>query len=185
MVGKTVSAINRLLLSLFMIALVGSAQGTENMALNSQSEAFIKQLATEIERADRIVVTEHSNRFDTRDPNADYVEVIYGTRVLDAAQKDAFLQATKALDPETKNAYAGCIFVPHHSIYFYSNATLLSTLDVCFECGDIDWSIPAPPQPWAIISGLSKLVSDLGFAPERDWKALAQQAAATEQQTNK
>ncbi|MEK1942539.1 MAG: hypothetical protein AAAB16_19390 [Pseudomonas sp.] len=163
----------KLAATFFMAWMSFATASDERFSMEDQGKFFIEQLATEITQAERIVVTEHSNRFDTADPNADHTPIIYRAHTLDTAEKTYFLNTVNALDPETKNGFAGCIFVPHHTIQFYSQTRLTSTLEVCFECGDIDWSGLHPTQPWALVGGVGKLINKIGFATERDWKSLA------------
>lgn len=134
-------------------------------------EALIKA----IKEADRIVVTEHSDRMDfpREEVNRqDLPQYEYGKVELDPPARAKFLRNVEALNPVTQDVFASCIFVPHHSVAFYSGSTLNSTMRVCFHCGDIDWDGSKRVYPKAIWSAISSLIKDVGFHEERDWTAL-------------
>lgn len=144
----------------------------------SGSEYLIK-LAGAIRRSDRIVLTEHSYLYDAYDSRAGKSlipnEVVYGSRELGGDQADLFLSTVESLDPQTQNAVTACIFEPHHTLRFYAEGELVSTMDICFKCSQVKWDATDLTPPWSLLSGLAATVKDAGFSPERDWAALAEQ----------
>jgi len=156
-------------LSLMVLAGCGSERGG--------GRDYITDLTDTIRHADRIVVTEHSSPLDFMTPESTEFpqkdEIVYGTRELTSSQKAHFLRVIEKLDPTTKDAFAACVPVVHHSIHFFAHEKLLSTMDVCFECGDVAWQGSKATPPWSLQSGLAVVVKDIGFQPERDWAALA------------
>ena len=146
-----------------------------------EGREYIAELSDMIQRADRIVVTEHSFKYDAYDTNSGKSlipkDVIYGTHQLSSQQKDLFVYTIKNLDPKTQDTFPGCIFVPHHTVMFYAGGKLESTMDICFECGQVKWDATDTTPPWSLYSGLATFIKGVGFQPERDWAALAQQHA--------
>lgn len=136
-------------------------------------------LSAMIKRADKIVVTEHSFQDDLYDedtgksliPN----EVVYGTRELNQQQKNLFLSTIDGLNPTTQDAFPACIFEPHHTVTFFADGKLISSMEICFQCGQVEWDATKATPPWSLYSGLATFIKAIGFEPERDWTALAKQ----------
>lgn len=142
----------------------------------TEGAAYIQQLVQQIESSDRIVVHEHSDFFEFMNAEHDvershYREIIYQTIELGEARKRKFINTIRNLDDVTQNAFPACIFVPHHRIEFYAHGKLQSSLEVCFQCGDVDWSAAHHTQPWSIYSGLSEFITGLGMHPKQNWQA--------------
>lgn len=147
--------------------------------LTSSGLAYRDALAELIRRADRIVVKEHSYLYDAYDADAGKSlipnEVVYGSHQLSPPQKDFFQSTVGALDPTTQDAFAACIYEPHHRIEFYASGELLSTMAICFKCSQVKWDATSAIPPWSLYPGLAALVEEAGFSPKRDWVALAKQ----------
>lgn len=141
--------------------------------------AYRDELAGLIRRSDRIVVTEHSYLYDAYDAQAGKSlipeEVVYGSLPLSQSQKDFFLATVDGLDPELQDAFAACIYEPHHRIEFYALDKRISTMAICFKCSQVRWDATSATPPWSLYSGLGALMREVGFSPERDWAALAEQ----------
>ena len=141
--------------------------------------AYRDALAGMIRRADRIVVTEHSYLYDAYDADAGKSlipsEVVYGSHQLSPAQKDFFQSTIDGLDPTTQDAFAACVFEPHHRIEFYAGGERISTMANCFKCSQVKWDATSATPPWSLYPGLAALVEEAGFSPKRDWAALARQ----------
>lgn len=158
-----------------------SNEGSSPMAGNTDSSGleYRNALAELIERSDRIVVSEHSFEFDAYDAQAGKSRipetVVYGRRELSGDQRAFFLSTVEGLDPATQDAFTACIFEPHHTIEFYAQDERIGTMAICFKCSQVEWDGAAMAPPWALYSGLAKLVEAAGFSPERDWGALAEQ----------
>jgi hypothetical protein len=137
-------------------------------------------LVDEIAAADRIVVTEHSDRMDAFDSKAGRSriegEFVYQTVELDPAQRVQFQKTIAKLDPATQNFASACLPVVHHTFFFYQGDSLKSRLDICFQCSQVDWNgIRGIAPPGSIYQGLKKAVTALGMQPKRDWQALARE----------
>lgn len=96
--------------------------------------------------------------------------ILYGSSEMDSRQKVFFRSTIQSLDPRTQDAFAACIFEPHHTIRFYASGELLSTMEICFQCSQVQWDMEAQTvPPWALYPGLAKVVGNAGFKAERDW----------------
>lgn len=158
-------------------AIPSGAAAAKPQEADREGRQYRQELTELIRKSDRIVVTEHSYEYDAYDMDAGKSliddEIVYGTRELDAAQKAFFLSTIEALDPKTQDAIAACIFEPHHTIEFYAAGKLASTMDICFQCGQVEWDKTRASPPWALYSGLAAVVEHIGFSPDRDWATLA------------
>lgn len=147
--------------------------------IDSDGLEYRKALAGLIRRADRIVVTEHSYLYDAYDADAGKSlipnEVVYGRHPLSPSQRDFFQSLVDGLDPTTQDAFAACIFEPHHRIEFYAAGERISTMAICFKCSQVKWDATSAIPPWSLYSGLAALMEEVGFSSERDWVALAKQ----------
>lgn len=170
------------LLVLLVCSCTPSPSPTGASTRSTQSEdqegrAYQEALAETIHRSDRIVVTEHSFQYDAYDTDTGKSlirnEIVYGTRELDASQADLLLSTVKGLDPKTQDAFPACIFAPHHTVRFYAASKLISTMEICFECGQVKWDATRATPPWSLYAGLATFIKGIGFSPERDWSALA------------
>ena len=135
-----------------------------------------------IERADKIVVSEHSDHWDLATKSGDkpiYPDLFYRGVALSEQQKGHFAGIVAKLDPKTQDMFAACIFEAHHTIRFFEQETLLSTMDVCFQCGEVEWNGSAATPPWSLYGGLARFIKDIGLEPERDWRALAMTETGT------
>jgi hypothetical protein len=161
--------------SLFLILSIAltACDGDEKAA----SELYKADLINAINSADKIIITEHSNEYDYSNPDEEKMYegsiIQYGKVELNAKQKANFSAIISGLSNQTQDAFAACIFDPHHSILFYSNGKLTSTMDICFMCGQVEWQGSSGTPPWSIYSGLSQVVESVGLSPERDWRKLA------------
>ena len=142
-----------------------------------EGQRYIQALVSEIDSADRIVVTEHSFDYDAYDMENQRSlldqPVIYATKELSQEQVAAFRSSLSALDPATQDAFAACIFEPHHTVTFYRSGQPQSAMRICFECAQVEWGATSITPPWSLYGGLREFVSSIGLQPDRDWRALA------------
>ena len=142
-----------------------------------QGREYRDDLSGMIRRSDRIVVTEHSYQYDAYDMDAGKSlipdEIVYGARELNQQQKEFFLSTVDRLDPKTQDAFPACIFEPHHTVQFYLDGKLSSTMEICFQCGQVEWDATKASPPWSLYSGLATFIDGIGFKAERDWHTLA------------
>lgn len=160
----------RLLLSV-LLALAACAREPQ------EGERYLAALSDAIRQADRIVVTEHSFKYDAYDmDNGKSLlpqTVVYKTVELNPAQRDAFLSTVEQLDSKTQDAFAACIFEPHHTIHFHAKGKLRSTMQICFACGQVQWDEGSATPPASLYRGLDAAIKAMGLEPTRDWPALA------------
>jgi len=148
----------------------------EDRPPNAEGQPMLDDLARAARDADRIVVVEHSSRHDTNNSSNSATppaERRYGEAVLTGADKQPFLATLEGIDPYVSQWVAACIFEPHHRFEFYKGNTRTHTLEVCFQCNQLEWDGAKNPVPQAFYAGLAPFIESLGMQPERDWQALA------------
>ena len=154
-----------------------SVEALDQVLPSTDGKLFKADLLNAISRADKIVITEHSNKNDYSDPDVGVIyhgpEIKYGQAELSEEQRAEFSSVISGLSDETQDAFAACICAPHHSIQFYVDGKLSDKIEVCFMCGKIEWQGNTRTPPWSIYSGLSQVVKNVGLSPGRDWRKLA------------
>ena len=138
---------------------------------------YLTALVQAVRGADRIVVTEHSDPEDLFDANTMKSlipdDVVYATRVLDAQQKAILIGILQGLDPATQDAFTACIPEQHHAIAFEGGKGPNTVMEICFQCGQIEWTGATATQPWSLVGGLRSFISTLGMQPKQDWNERA------------
>jgi hypothetical protein len=166
-----------LLVLLLLLQESAFASGGADVAANAPAAVEYKsELLATIRDARRIVIVEHSNPLDVapvggRAP-APRPTRVYGVRTLDAAQRKYFLDRVSGLSPDLPRMVSFCAFVDHHTIYFFGAGTEPIKMEVCFECGDVNWTGRSRSAPIGLIGALSDVVKASGLSPTRDWRAL-------------
>lgn len=168
-----IEPMNRLIVFLlaFVVVLLGGCADTK------EGKRYLEDLGNLIQQAERIEVVEHSSAFDFANAKTGELrpakERIYKRIVLTQPQKAGFQSAMGSLDPETQSAFLACIPVSHHRIEFFASGKLIDSMEVCFECGQVEWRGSSATPPSSLYGGLESLVVSVGMHPQRDWKALA------------
>ncbi len=54
-----------------------------------------------------------------------------------------------------------------------ANGKLIDSIELCFECVDVEWNGSTATPPWSLYDGLEAFVNSLGLQARRDWLALA------------
>jgi hypothetical protein len=143
----------------------------------SGGRVYIRELGDAIRSADKIVVAEHSHDLDVFDEETGRSlvsrQLVYGVKELSKGHREKFLSTIERLDPKTQDEFPACIFEPHHSVSFYSRGEILSTMEICFVCGQLSWDATKATPPWSIYPGLASFIKAIGFEPERDWSTVA------------
>jgi hypothetical protein len=149
--------------------------GCERLA--EPGKRYIDDLGNLIGRANRIEIVEHSSPMDFIDSKTGELlsskELTYRRLTLTNSQKEGFKSSVEALDPKTQDAFPACIPVAHHRIEFFVDNKLIDTMEVCFECGQVEWGGSKAAPPWSLYSGLESFILSVGMQPKRDWIALA------------
>lgn len=162
-----------------LFALLCTACSKAERTDSGDGQLYINALTDAVLKADRIVVTEHSNIYDvlgssTQQPSEkDYRPVIYSTHELSLTERTDFLDFIKKLKPDTQDAFAACIFEPHHTVTFFQQGRRASTMRICFTCGQVEWDGSNKTPPWSLIPMLKNMIGKIGMKDERDWNALA------------
>jgi hypothetical protein len=147
-------------------------------ACSTEGGQYKAELVKTIQRADRIVVTEHSYEYDLFDSQHHISlmpdEVVYNRWELTGEQKNELLITVKDMSSSTQSEFSECIFEPHHTFLFYSDDKLLSTMEICFRCLEVEWDGSKLTPPGALYSGLGAFLRRIGSEPTRDWTAVAQ-----------
>lgn len=170
--GLSLARIFMIVLLVLALSACGAA-GSEGTG----SSEYKADLLALIERSDRIVVTEHSGPYDNYQTNAGKPrapeQIVYRARELDAKQKARFLDIVRDMDETEQDAFPACVFEPHHTIRFHAQDELISTMRICFMCGQVEWNGSSATPPWSLYSALAALIDDIGLQAERDWQGLA------------
>lgn len=155
----------------FAAALLGACADTKG------GKRYLQDLDALIAQADRIEVVEHSSPFDLAPAATGELrrakERVYKRVVLTLSQKAGFESAIGSLDPETQSAFPACIPVSHHRIEFFASGKLIDSMEVCFECGQVEWRGSSATPPSSLYGGLEAFVVSVGMQPKRDWRGLA------------
>ncbi len=141
---------------------------------NEQGAKYLRELLSAVRQADVITITEHSHMTDYLRPDRGvdgYKEKIYAVVKISQSEKRGLIDIVSSLDPKTQDAFSACIFEPHHRLAFYRSGKLTSTMEVCFECGQIEWDGTSQRPPWAIFDGMRAYISSIGLHPKSDWWA--------------
>ncbi|MFZ6874059.1 hypothetical protein ACO0LF_18535 [Undibacterium sp. Di27W] len=140
----------------------------------AQGSAYKADLLQSIRQASKIVVTEHSSELDfvVVGRSIPQKERVYRTVTLSQRHRDNFISIVEATPDETQQSFSGCLFDPHHTVYFYVQGKLASKLDICFACGQQQWNATKHTPPSFIIGSFSSFVKSIGLSPEREWAEL-------------
>lgn len=149
--------------------------GTPNLIGTPYAQA----LAGTIVRAERIVISQHADPFDGVDKSAagarqPQAVVVYGEHELTQNQKLLLLDAILGMPASVHGAPPVGVFEARHTLSFYSEGRLLSTMALCFKCGQIRWQggLEAP-YPDEMLSTLKKAINNFGVTTDRDWDQYA------------
>jgi hypothetical protein len=153
----------------------GNEASGQAVPADTQGQRYLWALINAIDKAEAIVVTEHSYRTDAMDrlgPKKS-VQRVYASRTLSQAQIAAFRADLAALDPTTQTWFSACMFEPHHTVTFFRAGKAHSALEICFECAQVEWPGMSDMPPESLNRGLYAFISRIGLQPKRDWRALA------------
>lgn len=139
---------------------------------------FKKQLIAAIQSAATITIEEHSDPVDFASSDRPHPEnpprYVYRSVKLTDDQKLAFLRAAEDMDSKTVSLTPAC-FTPHHRMEFIRENGQRSSMSICFQCGNINWTEVNLFHPNGLFTILEAVVIGAGLKSERDWRALAKQ----------
>ncbi|HYQ21903.1 hypothetical protein [Stenotrophomonas sp.] len=143
---------------------------------NAEGKPLLDDLVRTARNADRIVVIEHSSEYDTAEGIHSATppqERTYRQVVLAGQARQSLIATLEGVDPYVSMWATACIFEPHHRFEFYTGKQRTHTLEVCFQCNELQWDGAKNPVPQALYQDLRPFITSLGMQPERDWKSLA------------
>ncbi|MCW1887731.1 hypothetical protein OKA04_23540 [Luteolibacter flavescens] len=145
--------------------------------MDDHGPAYKAQLIECIREAESITITEHSDRVDFYEPGGPLQQnppiFEYRTIVLTENQKYAFLRAVEEMEAATEYGSNRCGFEAHHRLTFLRDGQNVSSISICFKCGEALWSQTEFTEPKGLMDVLRSAVEGAGLEPERDWRALA------------
>lgn len=165
----------------FILVMLAACSPQQDPALHNNDpevNQFKKDLKSLIGRADRIVVTEHSNQFDFWNENMKESDIpapiTYQTIALNKKQILLLHEMADSLGGDALGAPPACIFEPHHTITFFAKGSQISAMVICFECSQIQWDGTKSQPPQMLHRALAGFIKEIGLEPNRDWRSLAQ-----------
>jgi hypothetical protein len=152
---------------------------------DSESKKYNVALLDAIQNADKIMIKEHSDKIDFFNliPEFEIAPYyIYALKELNTGEKILFLDDVRKLKGVAKKDIKDCIFEPHHTIDFYENGLLKSTMRISYKCGDIKWNGSNLQASQDVFGALTAVINRAGMQTERPWDALAKQQYEKENQ---
>ncbi|WP_157669794.1 hypothetical protein [Chitinibacter sp. GC72] len=144
---------------------------------NESGQHYLNDFGKLITKAEHIEIVEHSSPLDLVDANTGIpspsTEIIYKRIKLTDQQKNQFKSKIEALPPKTQNLFPSCIIVAHHRLEFYTAGMKIDSMEICFECGQVEWSGTKATPPLSLYSGLESFILSVGMQPKQDWASLA------------
>jgi len=143
-----------------------------------------------IARSDRVVLVEHSHLYDHLYSNVEYwskhgeelnavPEIVYRTLDLNQQQKEQLISTIDATDPKGLEGALACTFEAHHRLEFYVAGERVNQVEVCFQCGEIQWASEiGGKEPAAMVDSLAQFVNSVGFPAKRDWVMMVKAVAS-------
>jgi hypothetical protein len=135
-------------------------------------------LAEAIQRADKIVVSEHSDKVDFLNTPAGIYSpprYVYSQQVLSAGDKMLFLDSVRSLGGAVKSTSTNCLFVAHHTIDFYEQGILKSSMKISFNCSDVAWNGSSLEASGNILDAVTPVISRVGMKVNRNWDGMAKE----------
>ncbi len=123
-------------------------------------------LLSALDNSRSVQVVEHSNPHDPRSFEIPYQQVTYAKVVLSPAQIASLRGAVSNFPEPRGTGVKKCSFVDHHSIEITGQNSNVTTLNICFHCGQLrldQGNVYEMPAYWR--SSLSDFVRSLGLHP--------------------
>jgi len=150
---------------------------------NTNSMEYNRVLAEAISNADKIVFKEHSHKVDFFGVGAGENQAphyVYRTKELSYNERSLFLEGVRNLRGVSKNTRTLCIFVPHHTIDFYEEGRLKSSMKISYKCFDIEWNGTTLEASKDVFNAISPAIVRAGMDTHRSWDVLAKSRYAEE-----
>ncbi len=154
---------------------------------DTEAKKYNLVLLDSIQDADKIVIREHSDKVDFFGliPEGETSpEYTYSEKELTIGEKISFQDDVMALRGVAKMRANNSLFVPHHTIDFYEQGMLRSTMKICFECPAIKWNGANRKESEDVFTALSNVITRSGMQPKKAWDAMARQRYLDERRGN-
>lgn len=151
---------------------------SKKMIANAEARKFNLVLLDAIQDADRIVIREHSDKNDFFGivPELETPpEYTYATKELTIGDKILFLDEVRVLRGEAKIGSVNSLFTPHHTIDFYEQGALKSSMKINFSNSALNWNGTNQQESQDVFKALNGVVTRAGMQPNRAWDELAKQ----------
>ncbi len=142
------------------------------------ARVFNYALVDAIERADQIVVREHSHPGDFSGVSlgrGNTPVYIYASKDLSPGERVLFSEGVRGMSNQSSVADRGCSFVSHHTIDFYERGSLSSRMKVSYKCSEVQWNGSSGKPSKDVFKVITPLIKRAGMIPHRDWKQVAEQ----------
>ncbi len=128
--------------------------------------------------ADKIVIKEHSDKVDffgmTPEPSPT-PQYTYATKELNMGEKMLLRDDIMALEGVAKTKVFNGLFVPHHTMEFYEQGVLKSSMKICFDCPAVRWDAASRVESEDVLKALTVAVKRAGMHPNQTWDAVARE----------
>lgn len=150
---------------------------------DTEAKKYNLVLLDAIQDSDRIVIREHSDRVDFFGMNPvpqTLPEYTYVLKELSIGEKILFQDDIMALRGVAKQRVTNSIFTPHHTIEFYEQGSLRSTMKICFGCPAIRWDGTDRKESEDVYRALTTVILRAGMQPNGAWDVMAKKKYAEE-----
>jgi len=148
-----------------------------NEVSNDKGRQFLAEVLQTLQRADQVVVVEHSHELDLPQPGPNdppYREHSYKRVTLSNAQLSNLKDRLERMSPHVPSYVSACVFIPHHRLEFLRKGKQIRRMEVCLSCGQMDWDGAFPnEEPSEFYGSFSDFLKDAGLEPDRNWERLA------------
>jgi hypothetical protein len=145
---------------------------------NTEARKFNRILLDAIQDSEKIVIREHSDKLDFHGivPELETPpEYTYATKELTTAERILFLEEVMVLRGVAKNGNVNSLFTPRHTIDFYEQGTLKSSMKISFNTLTLQWNATNKKESRDVFQALSAVIGRTGMQTNRAWDAVARQ----------
>ena len=145
---------------------------------DTEARKFNRILLDAIQDADKIVIKEHSDKVDFYGlvPELETPpEYTYATKELTTGERILFLEDVMALKGVAKIGNVNSLFTPHHTIEFYEQGALKSSMKISFNTRALKWNATNKRESQDVFQALSAVVGRTGMQTNRAWDGVARQ----------
>lgn len=132
-----------------------------------QGSSLRHDLLVATSRASRVRVVEHSDRFDSPFvPGKPYTEKVFRSVTLSTDEVSRLRKAFSISLDYSFVVRTLCMFRSHHRVEFVRDNGTVTTLEICFACGEIEFGGEAQrilPLGWDRL--LERFIRSLGMSP--------------------